>query len=86
MKKIVNYSLAIIAGSAIAIGCYLGTTSQESDVSLSELVEVADADAECMTFGLLTGHCLPLLQVCVEGDGGYEGVRCDPRYLPPIEW
>ena len=86
MKKVIKICSAVVAVAAITGISYWSNASRNSDVNLSELVEISDADAECSRVGLLTGHCLVLMQYCAYGQGGFDSYPCDPYYLPPIKW
>lgn len=65
MNKIVKLILGATAVVAILAVGYLGTKAEQADVSLSSLVQTADADAECGPFRVTPGKCLPLVGVCV---------------------
>lgn len=50
---------------AIAIG-YLGRSQHQTDVTVTDLLQTAAADAECEPYnGWLYGRCLTLSGVCV---------------------
>ncbi|MBD5263830.1 MAG: hypothetical protein HDS39_07145 [Bacteroides sp.] len=86
MKKVIKICSAVVAVAAITGIGYWSNASRSSDVNLSELVEISDADAECSTnTGLLTGHCLVLLQHCAFGSGSFDSYSCNPYYLSPTE-
>lgn len=65
MNKIVKPILGAVAVVAIGVVGYLGTKAEQTDVSLSSLVQTADADAECGPFRVAPGRCLTLSGVCV---------------------
>lgn len=66
MKKIIKTLLiccAIILG--ISIG-FFGYSQHRTDVTITDLIQTADADAECGGYnGWLYGRCLSLSGVCV---------------------
>lgn len=65
MNKIVKPILGALAVAAVAVAGYFGTKAQDSDMSLSALVQISDADAECKPFNVAPGKCLSLSGVCV---------------------
>ena len=65
MNKIVKPILGAVAVVAIGVVGYLGTKAEQTDISLSSLVQTADADAECGDFRFTPGRCLRLSGVCV---------------------
>ncbi len=81
MKKVIKICSTVVVVAAITCISYWSNSSRNSDVNLSELVEISDADAECSQVGLLTGKCIPMMQVCTHGGWGYpDEYPCDPCY------
>ena len=65
MNKFFKPILGTLAVAAIAAAGYFGTRAQDSDTSLSSLIQISDADAECGPFRFVPGRCLSLSGVCV---------------------
>ncbi len=77
MKKVIKICAAVVAVAAITGISYWSNATRNSDVNLSELVEISDADAECVRFFAAHGRCLPLSGVCVFDT---ELEQCDPYH------
>lgn len=83
MKKVFKICSGILVAVAIAGIGYWNASSRNPDVNLSELIEVADVDAECSRIGLLTGTCITMMDVCTYGSHfDPNGYSCDPCYIP----
>lgn len=65
MNKFLKPILGTLAVAAVAAAGYFGTQAQDSDTSLSSLIQISDADAECGPFRVAPGRCLSLSGVCV---------------------
>lgn len=66
MKTKVKF-LSVIAIFAVAMGvnASLKMNNTTESLSLSEMVEVSEANAECKPFNFAHGRCLQLSQICV---------------------
>ncbi len=75
--KIKLFGAAALLGAAMLVNANMGTSEESQNVSLTELVNATEANAECHPSKdySASGKCLKLSQICVFAVGYRE---CDP--------
>lgn len=75
MKKIITFSGIVACAAILFFNVSLNGKSSSSNVDLSALTKISEANAECVSGGFASGKCLVLSQVCVFA---VEYTDCDP--------